>query len=186
MIKIRPITAQINTQKFISNFSSLLAKSWRGERPKLLLGGRWGPQLPLHTPGTCSSLSQCGLSPGPLLPRDSHHHLAGPLCRGVSSPTRGLLHRWGGGPGEAWDGDGNFSALLFFFFLPCWTQRIQQREKCRIPRTPDAPLEGWEGQRINEGGEGDPGSGTEFSRCLSVRSVQGNAAPLEREGVWKR
>lgn len=116
MIKIRPITAQINTQKFISNFSSLLAKSWRGERPKLLLGGRWGPQLPLHTPGTCSSLSQCGLSPGPLLPRDSHHHLGGPLCRGVSSPTRGLLHRWGGGPGEAWDGDGNFSALLLFFF----------------------------------------------------------------------
>lgn len=53
------------------------------------------------------------------------------------------------------------------------------------PWIPDAPLEKPKAKgKTRE--EREPRSGTEFSRYLRVRSVQGNTAPLERETVWKR
>lgn len=47
-------------------------------------------------------------------------------------------------------------------------------------------LKSSEAKNKKKGGRGSPRSGTEFSWCLRVRTVQGDAVPLERDRVWKR
>lgn len=188
MIKIRPITAQINTQKFISNFSSLLARAG-------MASAQSSPGRPPGPPAPCSSPepappSPSGLwvrpfSPGtapatpgvvqvPPLERERERE-GGPLPPGAAAHV-GL----GRGPGEGWGGDGNFSR--FFFFALLEPENSTEREVSH-PHVADAPLEKRKDKR---GRRGSPRGGTEFSWCLRVRSVQGNAAPLERDRVWKR
>lgn len=102
MIKIRPITAQINTQKFISNFSSLLA---RAGMARAQTSPPWplGPPAPRSTPREPAppSLSPWGLGPDPLLlrnsPSTSTRRGPGAPSREGPSPTRGCCGRGVGG-----------------------------------------------------------------------------------------
>lgn len=86
MIKIRPITAQINTQKFISNFSSLQAQSWHGETRKSPPLGTPAPRSPRRGGGSAPLQEP---TPPPPRPED------------VPNPR--------GGGGEGGRGGGNFS-----------------------------------------------------------------------------
>lgn len=140
MIKIRPITAQINTQKFISNFSSLLARagmaSAQTSPPRPL-----GPLAPRSTPREPAPPSLSGVRvPGPLLPKEQpvhHHGLAWsrcPLWRGALSHP-GLLQRWGGGQEKV--GMGMETSQHFALLDP---ENSTKREVSH-PQIPDAPLE---------------------------------------------
>lgn len=116
MIKIRPITAQINTQKFISNFSSLLARAGMASVEK-------SPPQPLGPPAPRSAPRETCSSPFPV---ESHSRIAfshgktqQPLHNHGRNRSRCLLHlrrgalsqrplrargtprRWGGGEGKA-------------------------------------------------------------------------------------
>lgn len=116
MIKIRPITAQINTQKFISNFSSLLARAGMASVEK-------SPPQPLGPPAPRSAPRETCSSPFPVesdshitfshikTKQPLHHHgLKWSRCllclrRGALSHrplrARRMLQRWGDGEEKA-------------------------------------------------------------------------------------
>lgn len=116
MIKIRPITAQINTQKFISNFSSLLARAGMAsveKSPPQPLGPpapRSAPRETCSSPFPVESDSHTTFSHGKTQQPLHHHGLKWSRCllrlrRGALSHrplrARGILQRWSGGEEKA-------------------------------------------------------------------------------------
>lgn len=116
MIKIRPITAQINTQKFISNFSSLLARAGMAsveKSPPQPLGPpapRSAPRETCSSPFPVESDSHITFSHGKAKQPLHHHSLKRSRCllrlwRGALSHwllwAGGLLQRRGGGEEKA-------------------------------------------------------------------------------------
>lgn len=130
MIKIRPITAQINTQKFISNFSSLLARA--GVASAQSSRGR-----PLGPPAPQNRLLPLPVGSGSLLPRNS------PATPGVvqvpppegPSPTRGCCTRGVGGQEKV--GMEMETSQRFALLEP---ENSTKREVSH-PHAADAPLE---------------------------------------------
>lgn len=159
MIKIRPITAQINTQKFISNFSSLLARAGMASVENNLL------QRPRET---CSSLSSPVRPPSPSAPKEGTDPPA-PRPKTVQEPPPSP-ERDPRPTGHTVPRDAERRRLGWRWkllqILPRWkglnlvvSHRIQQREKYHTPkRRRETPLEKQRGKKVKKGGEGVPGA----------------------------
>lgn len=179
MIKIRPITAQINTQKFISNFSSLLARAGLASVEK-------SPPQPLGVPGNLLLLApaepDCPLTfchikaPQPLRQHGPRGAAAAPSPGRDPVPPRGAaeLGWWRGG---GWGGGGNFSRFGL--------AGAREFDRARSITTPDATWKVKEAKIL----KGEERESPERDRIWLVSACEnrpGGGSPPGARRVWKR
>lgn len=197
LIKIRPITAQINTQKFISNFSSLLTRAgfMRIEKSPPQLPG---PQLPApcpqmpapplvfwvrFVPSAASSHGHPGRPPPPGFPckrlpfskgvcalgQDRSHTSGLSFPAGVEGNGEG---RGGGGGELGREGEEAASTNLSLLERPSTGGDLERggglRERCRRRKRDPSPISRDTHLQGKERGRRGPQSRLEFSPCLCM------------------